>query len=113
MEGPERIKVLGDGGGRGWNLGERFLEIVGPGPWRSWEMAVLGWGPTEWGHKGSGSLDWSPRGKGVPGMGSGWADPWVTAPALGASDFGVTQGPAQPPKLLLVWGSPQADPGGA
>ena len=35
---------------------------------------------------------------GVPGMGSGRAGPWVTGPSLGASHFGVTQGPAQ-----LLW----------
>lgn len=28
---------------------------------------------------------------GVPGMGNGWVGPWVTAPSLDASDFGVTQ----------------------
>ena len=35
---------------------------------------------------------------GVPGMSSGWGGSWVTAPSPGASDFGVTQGPARPPR---------------
>lgn len=86
---------------RGWNEQERAPWEWGPGPWRSWGMSVLGLGSQARWDLSNGPPMVGIQGKGVARMSSFWMGTGVTAPSLGNSDFGMTEGPA-----LTAWVAP-------